>query len=255
MPKWTLFADRNLIRLNQAPIEGAGADAAADKAAEVTGDAATDKADKAAEAPETPSTLEEALAALEKANADLEAQKRVNRSLDRRTKADKKRIDSLMAQGKTLEQAESEVDAANSGSATDAAVQSAQQAAKTQYNLKLAQANAKAALAGKVQDPDYAVWLLRNELPDVPVSDEGDVDQHALTDLVEDLLDKNPQLKVTQGALGGGSADQGARKADARTAVERLDEQIAQAEKARNFTLSVNLKQQRAALLVNQKKG
>lgn len=261
MNRWLMFANMNLVRLNQPAADGdqgggsgaAGADD--DQSAKSTNSdpAATDAG--TSDKPIDEMTAEELREALQKAQADFEVQRRVNRNLDRRTKADLKKIEALTKQGKSPQDAEAQVDQEQ---ALKQARAEERAEANTEYRTKLVEAHAKAALAGKVTDPQYAVWLLRNELPDVPVDDGGDVDEQALADMVEELLDKNPQLKVTAqgGTAAVGSPDGGARKADSKSEEQSLEEEIAAAHAGRDFVREIALKQRLAALRAdNKKKG
>lgn len=187
---------------------------------------------------------------LESVQAQLEAQRRINRNLERRTKADQKKIAGLEAASAQAPTADvPDADQLREQIRTEMRIENAH---------TLAQARAEAALAGKVSiDPKRAVLLMGDSLKDA-VGDDGSLDEQAITDAVADLLEQNPGLKVA--AQGGpqflGTADGGARKADDRSEEQQLRDAIAAAEKAGDFRRSIPLKQQLAAVLANKtKKG
>lgn len=184
---------------------------------------------------------------VESLQAQLEAQKRINRNLERRTKADLKKISALEAQSTPTPAADSpDPDQLREQIRTEMRIENAH---------TLAQARAEAALAGKVSiDPKRAVLLMGDTLKDA-VGDDGALDEQAITDAVADLLEQNPGLKVAQGGQQFlGTADGGARKADDRSEEQQLRDAIAAAEKSGDFRRSIPLKQQLAALMANQKK-
>lgn len=227
-----------MLVMNQPDGDGGGQDTDDDAEDQDAGDAAGGD-DTGTEAP-----------TVESLQAQLEAQKRINRNLERRTKADQKKIAGFEATGPQGSHAEQPN--------ADQIREQVRSELRAEHARDLAVAKAEAALAGKVSiDPKRAVLLMGDALKDA-VGDDGSLDEQAIADAVTDLLEQNPGLKVA--AQGGqqflGTADGGARKADARSEEQQLREAIAAAEKAGDFRRSIPLKQQLAALVANQtKKG
>lgn len=264
-PSWMGLAKMGLITLNQAADAGGAAAAAttaataataattAAQAATATAATATEGAAQGGTAEaEKPKTVEELQAALEAAQQETEAQKRINRNLERRTKADLKEIDRLKATGATQEQAEQQVDA-------DKIREEVRTELSATYNDALVRAALKAELAGKVADPQYAAWLLLDSptgaanKPVISV-ENGNVDAQAVSDSVAELLAKNPTLKaVAQGDAATGDADQGAREVNRTSAEQALLNKLAEAEARRDFTGAIAIKQQIAALAASKK--
>lgn len=194
-----------------------------------------------------PATLEEALELLATSKREVEAQKRINRNLERRTKKDLKEIERLKAAGSTQEQAEAQVDAdkiradIRSELVKENAIERARD--KALYALKDA-VNIK---------PESAVLLMGDTLK-AAVGDDGSIDEQAIADAVEELLVDNPGLKVARGDKKfQGDADQGQREASRKSEEQELADQIADAEKARNWSAVISLKQRLAAVRAAKK--
>lgn len=118
--------------------------------------------------------------------------------------------------------------------------------AETAANKKAAQrvlrSEIKAAAAGKLADPSDAYKFL--DVDAFEVDDDGNVDEDEIAEAIDDLIKSKPYLAVQDGKRRfQGGADGGARKESSKS----IDDQIAEAEKARNFQLAIALKQQRAA--------
>lgn len=106
---------------------------------------------------------------------------------------------------------------------------------------KIKRAAVKTAAAGKMVDPSDAHLYL--SLADIDVDEDGDVDEDELADLIDEILEKKPHLKAAQGGNRfQGSADGGVRKGSK----PNLDQQIADATKAGNHKLAIQLKRQQA---------
>lgn len=98
------------------------------------------------------------------------------------------------------------------------------------------------AKARKFADPEDAVAILlrQNDIEDF--IDDGKVDVDAITEALTDLAKKKPHL-LAKGKRFEGGGDGGARKETGKS----IEEQIAEAEKARDFQKAIALKQRRAA--------
>ena len=119
---------------------------------------------------------------------------------------------------------------------------------RTGTNTRLVNAEAKAALAGKVHNPRTALKLL--DLSKVEVDANGDVDDQALSDAIAELLEAEPYLAVAQGAPQQrfqGKADQGPR-GDSKSAEQQLQDELREATAARDFPRAIGIKQRIAAL-------
>ena len=178
--------------------------------------------------------------------AEFEAQQRINRSLERKGKKDLARIQALEAAASSA--GSGDADGTPDVDKIRAEVE-AEVSAKAHDRLKVAEA--KAALAGKVNiSPALAVKLL--DLSEVEVDADGNVDAEALSDAVAKLLTDEPHLAVAQGTRFQGSADQGPR-GSTKSEEQQLNEEIAAAEKARDFTRAIGLKQRLAALAASRR--
>lgn len=222
---------------------GAPADEAPTAATATAGAQSAAQADAEQEGPTEPTTIEEYKELLQKTQSDLEAQKRINRNLERRSKADLKRIAQLEAAGKSTQEAEDQVDREN--------LEKRLEDAKAQGRNEAFQAAAKwalkAELAGKVHDVGYAIYLLGDKVSDIPVED-GEIDEEAIRDLVAELLTTHPTIKIAQGVAAAGDADLGPRKAARVSEIDTLTTQLAEAQKSGNVALSIALKQRLAEL-------
>lgn len=171
--------------------------------------------------------------------AEFEAQQRINRALERKTKKDLARIQEL----------EKSAPAAPADDAPDPEKIRAEVRAEIQSaaNKKLVAAEAKAVLAGKVHNPATALRLL--DLSDVEVDADGNVDTQALDDLIVKLLEDEPYLAVAQGTPQRfqGKADQGPQGA-AKSEEQQLSEELADATQKRDFARAIGIKRRIAAL-------
>jgi hypothetical protein len=123
-----------------------------------------------------------------------------------------------------------------------------EKAAMVKANARLVQAELKAAAAGRFADPSDAFAFV--DTSKITVDDEGNVDLDEVEKALADLLKKKPHLAASTARFQGG-ADQGARK---KTTGPTLDEQIAEAEKAKNFPRAIALKRQRQVANAAQNK-
>jgi hypothetical protein len=74
----------------------------------------------------------------------------------------------------------------------------------------------KASATGKLADPtDAALYI---DLSDFAVNDDGDVDSDALNEAIADLLERKPHLAAVKPSRFDGTADQGAKGRDVKTA-------------------------------------
>jgi hypothetical protein len=172
--------------------------------------------------------------------AEYEAQQRINRSLERKSKKDFSRIQELEKSATVTPSAEDAPDPEKIRAEVRAEFAEA-------TNKKLVAAEAKAALVGKVHNPVTAMRLL--DLSDVEVDADGNVDTQSLDDLIVKLLEDEPYLAVAQGTPQRfqGKADQGPQGA-AKSEEQRLSEELAEATKKRDFTRAIGIKQRIAAL-------
>lgn len=76
-------------------------------------------------------------------------------------------------------------------------------------NRKIVRAEVKAAAAGKFADPADAIAFL--DLDSFEVDDDGEVDQDALNEALDDLLKKKPHLAAQGGRRFAGGGDGGHR--------------------------------------------
>jgi hypothetical protein len=198
-------------------------------------DAAPDEADVIDETPADEENAEE-----KDWKAEYEAQQRINRSLERKSKKDFARIQDLEKSKPAVTPTEDAPDPEKIRAELRAEFAEA-------TNKKLVAAEAKAALAGKVHKPATALRLL--DLSDVEVDADGNVDTQALDDLIVKLLEDEPYLAVAQGTPQRfqGPADQGPRGA-AKSEEQRLSEELAEATQKRDFTRAIGIKQRLAAL-------
>lgn len=171
--------------------------------------------------------------------AEYEAQQRINRSLERRSKKDLATIQGLQGAAP-----------AAAGDAPDADAIRAEIRAElsTANNARLVSLEAKAALVGKVHNPATTLRLL--DLSEVEVDEAGNVDIQALDDQILKLLEDEPYLAVAQGAgqqRFQGKADQGPQGA-AKSMEQQLSEDLADATQKRDFPRAISIKQRIAAL-------
>lgn len=96
--------------------------------------------------------------------------------------------------------------------ALDAARREAREEVMKEANGKLIKAEIRAAAAGKLADPTDALRLL--DLGSFEVAGDGTIDTEAISDAIDNLIEKKPYL-ASQRQRSGGSADGGTRNADA----------------------------------------
>ncbi|MDF2915985.1 MAG: hypothetical protein K0S70_202 [Microbacterium sp.] len=99
--------------------------------------------------------------------------------------------------------------------------------ALSKANERIKKAEIRALAAGKLNDPADALRYL--DLDEIEVSDDGEVDTAAVREALERLISTKPYLAVAQGTRFQGTADQGARKADAKSEEQKLTEALATA--------------------------
>ena len=203
-------------------------------------DAAVDEADVIDESPADEESTEE-----KDWKSEYEAQQRINRSLERKSKKDFARIQELEKSTPAVTTAEDAPDPEK----IRAEIRTELQAAT---NTRLIAAEAKAALAGKVHKPATALRLL--DLSEVEVDADGNVDTQALDDLIVKLLEDEPYLAVAQGTPQRfqGKADQGPQGV-AKSEEQRLSEELAEATQKRDFTRAIGIKQRLSALAAQTK--
>lgn len=85
--------------------------------------------------------------------------------------------------------------------------------AQERFNQRLATAEVKAAIAGKVTNPALAMRVI--DTSEIEVDADGNVDPQSVTDAIEAALTEYPELAVAQNKFGG-TADQGARQRSTR---------------------------------------
>lgn len=105
-------------------------------------------------------------------------------------------------------------------------------------NTRILKAEVRAAAAGKLADPADALTLL--DLSKFEVGDDGEVDGGEIADAIAELLARKPYLAAGATTTTFGKADGGVRGGKPPT----LDEQIAAAEKAGDYTKARQLKTQ-----------
>ena len=172
--------------------------------------------------------------------AEFEAQQRISRSLERKTKKDFAELQELRKSATKPAATEDAPDPEKIRAEVRTELQTA-------MNTRLIAAEAKAALAGKVHKPATALRLL--DLSDVEVDADGNVDTQALDDLIVKLLEDEPYLAVAQGTPQRfqGKADQGPQGA-AKSEEQRLSDELAEATQKRDFPRAISIKQRIAAL-------
>lgn len=116
-----------------------------------------------------------------------------------------------------------------------------EQAALSRANDRIRKAEVKAAAAGKLANPADALLFL--QLDQIEVGEDGEVDGEEISTQIDALLQERPYLAARPPGRFQGGIDQGPRTA----ATPSLDEQIADAEKRRDFVRAIALKRQRAA--------
>lgn len=109
-------------------------------------------------------------------------------------------------------------------------------------NQKILKAELRAASAGKLADPADALRFL--DLDEFEVDENGEVDSTAIAAKIDDLLKTKPYLAAQGGKRFQGGADGGPRNDPPGKSIK---EQIAEAEKARDFPRAIRLRQELAA--------
>lgn len=107
--------------------------------------------------------------------------------------------------------------------------------ATRQANDRIIRSEVKAAAAGKLADPADAIRLL--DLTQFEVGDDGEVDEDAITEAIDDLVKKKPYLAAQGGRRFQGSGDGGHRgdgKPKLQPGLGRLQFAYAQSTKTRS---------------------
>jgi hypothetical protein len=121
----------------------------------------------------------------------------------RAEKADlKKRLEALEAEVANKDKPAEE-------QALENARREARQEAQTAFNQRLVQAELKAALAGKVNDPALALKVI--ETSEIDIDANGEVVPQSVTDAIEAAIAKYPVLRPVDQKKFAGTADQGAK--------------------------------------------
>lgn len=172
--------------------------------------------------------------------AEFEAQQRINRALERKSKKD-------FAALQEFQKAAAKPAAADEVPDPEKIRAEIRDELQAATNTRLIAAEAKAALAGKVHKPATALRLL--DLSEVEVDADGNVDTQALDDLIVKLLEDEPYLAVAQGTPQRfqGKADQGPQGV-AKSEEQRLSEELAEATQKRDFARAIGIKRRLAAL-------
>jgi hypothetical protein len=135
-----------------------------------------------------------------------EAQRKVNRDLEAKLKnlsqIEKKFEDRLKEELANQNKSDEE-------KAVDAARREAREEAQSAFNQRLAKAELKAELAGKVNNLALALKVI--DLAEIAVDSNGEVDPQSVTDAIDSALAQYPELKPTTEKKFGGTADQGTK--------------------------------------------
>lgn len=113
--------------------------------------------------------------------AEFEAQQRINRSLERKSKKDLSRIQDLEAK---TQQGDPDAEAETRKEIEAAALAKA--------NARIVKAELRAAASGKLSDPEDALAFI--DIGDIEVDDDGEVDRDALSDEIDELIKRKPHL-------------------------------------------------------------
>lgn len=116
-------------------------------------------------------------------------------------------------------------------------------------NERILKAEVRAVAAGKLNDPADALRFI--DLSTIEVDEDGEPDKDAITAAVTDLLSKKPYLAAQGVPRFQGGADGGARNDPPGKSIQ---EQIAEAEKARDHRTAIRLRQELAAKSAAAKK-
>jgi hypothetical protein len=183
-----------------------GTDATDDTADDLDDDdaqgAADDKAADGKKADDKPLTAEEW-------QAKFEAQQRVNRDLERRTKRDKAALDKLTAAQVAAAKGKGDDDKVDAEKIREDA--RAEARAEVLRDRVLDKIEAKAGAKFNLDPEDVAALLLRRKDVDSFVTD-GKVDAGAIDDALSELLESKPNLAAQGGSRFKGGADGGSRK-------------------------------------------
>lgn len=93
--------------------------------------------------------------------------------------------------------------------AIEQAKREAREEAQTAFNQRLVNAELKAALAGRVNNPALALKVIDSS--EIDVDANGEVDAQSVTDAIEAALTQYPELKPTDLKKFTGTADQGTK--------------------------------------------
>lgn len=113
--------------------------------------------------------------------AEFEAQQRINRSLERKSKKDLARIQALES---SAQQGDPDAEAE--------ARKEIEAAALAKANARIVKAELRAAASGKLSDPEDALAFI--DISDIEVDDDGEVDRDALGDEIDELIKRKPHL-------------------------------------------------------------
>lgn len=161
-----------------------------------------------------------------------QGQLKVNRDLEKKLDDERKARAALELEGKPAdEQAAAKLRAEVEAEVTSKA------------NGRILRAELRALATGKLADPSDAALYLN--LDDFSVTDDGEVDSAALTAAITDLLKRKPHLAAGDPTRFDGAGDGGAGAPPKPN--ESLDDAIAAARAARNFSLVATLQTQKAA--------
>lgn len=141
--------------------------------------------------------------------SQIEAQKKVNRDLEKKLKA-------ARIKGDRVTELESELAKAQGKEAEFEEMRKAREteaAALEKANGRIVRSEIKAAAKGVLEDPTDAFTFL--DPSDFEVDDDGNVDESAIASALKDLVARKPYLAAQGGRRFQGGADGGARK-DAR---------------------------------------
>lgn len=106
-------------------------------------------------------------------------------------------------------------------------------------NKRVLRAEVKSQAAGKLADPMDALRFL--DLDEFEADDNGDFDTDEIASKIAGLLADKPYLAVAQSTRFQGTADQGARKADAKSEEQQLEESLKTASPAQRIAIRQRL--------------
>jgi hypothetical protein len=108
-----------------------------------------------------------------------------------------------------LEAARADADKEPAEQALEQARREAREEAQTAFNQRLVQAELRAALAGKVNNPALALKVI--DASEIDVDANGEVDPQSVTDAIESALSQYPELNPVGVKKFTGTADQGTK--------------------------------------------